>query len=555
MSIDPRHGSASAASQTELDRARECHRRRAWAEAFERLQRADSDLPLGRDDLELLALSSYLLGRDDDYLKALERAHHAHAAAGDDVRSARCAFWIGLRLLFRGEPARASGWFARAQRILDRAGGERVEQGYLLLPVFEHQLGAGDCQAAYESARSAAEIGDRFADGDLVAIARHLQGHARIQQGHVGQGLALFDEAMVTVTTLDLSPIVTGLVYCGVIEGCQLVYALDRAREWTSALAEWCAQQPDMVAFTGLCQVHRSEILQLHGSWPEAIEAAQRAGERCRGVNRQAAAAACYREAELHRLRGEHEAAEQAYRTASEAGWEPQPGLSLLRVAQGQTGAAVAAIRRVASSTADRWQRTRLLPAYVDIMLAAGDVADARGACRELEEIARAVDTDVIGAIAAQATGAVELAEGDARAALVSLRRAFKVWQQVDAPYLAARVRELLGLCCRAAGDHDGGALELDAARIAFQRLGAAPDLARVDALLRGPPAERTGGLSARELQVLRLVAAGKTNKAIAGELFVSEKTIERHVSNVFNELDVPSRSAATAYAYQHGLI
>jgi ATP/maltotriose-dependent transcriptional regulator MalT len=226
-----------------------------------------------------------------------------------------------------------------------------------------------------------------------------------------------------------------------------------------------------------------------------------------------------------------------------------------LRLAQGRIDAAAAAIRRVATATTSRLQRTKLLPAYIEIMLAAGDIQEARDACRELEEIAESLDTGVLGAIAAHARGGLKLAGGDAQAALGSLRHAWRVWQQVKAPYLAARVRVLMGLAYRALGDEDGGGLELDAARVVFEQLGAAPDLARIDALTRRAPSGHPRELTRRELQVLCLVATGKTNKAIAAELSLSERTVDRHVSNIFTKLDVPSRAAATAYAYKHKLI
>jgi ATP/maltotriose-dependent transcriptional regulator MalT len=540
----------------ELERGRESYARRAWGDAHRLLSRADQAAPLGGADLERLAMAAYLIGRDDDYLAALDRAHHAYLDAGEGVRAVRCAFWLGLRLLFRGETGRATGWLARAQRLLEREERDCVEQGYLLLPVVNQQIAAGDCDAAYAAATRATEIGDRFGDADLSACARHLQGRVLIQQGRVAQGLALLDEAMVAVAAGELSPLITGLTYCSVIEGCQEAYALGRAREWTSALAQWCEAQPDMVAFTGVCLAHRAEILRFHGAWQASIEEARRACERCaRAGNQQAAAAAFYQQAEVHRLRGEFAAAEEAYRSASQWGWEPQPGLALLRMAQGRTDAAAAAMRRVVSATIDRLQRTRLLPAHIEIMLAVGDLEEARGACRELEEIAPSFESGVLNAMAAHARGAVELAAGDAQAALVSLRRAWQVWHQIEAPYVAARVRMLVGLACRALGDDDGGGLELDAARAVFERLGAAPDLARIDSLAPGAPPGRPHGLTPRELQVLRLVAAGKTNRAIATELFLSEKTIDRHVSNIFTKLDVPSRAAATAYAYEHKLV
>jgi ATP/maltotriose-dependent transcriptional regulator MalT len=536
----------------ELEQGREWYAQRAWADAQRSLSLADQTAPLSADDLERLATAAYMIGRDDDSLKALARAHEAHLDAGEEARAARCAFWLGLRLLLRGEMGPATGWLARAQRLLEHQQQDSVERGYLLLPAAEQELESGDCAAAHASAGSAAEIGERFGEKDLIACARHVQGRALIGQGQVEAGLALLDEAMVAVTAGELSPLVTGLIYCSVIESCQEVYAVGRAREWTSALAQWCAEQPQMVTFSGPCLVRRAEILQLHGEWPDAIVEARHA---CTRFSRAIAAAAFYQLAEVHRLRGDFAAAEEAYRSASQGGREPQPGLALLRLAQGRTDAAAAAIRRVVSATTDRLQRTRLLPADVEILLATGDVDGAREACRELEELVASFNTEVLAAMAAHARGAVELAGGDPPAALGSLRRALQVWQRVEAPYLAARTRLLMGLACRELGDDDGADLELDAARTAFARLGAAPDLAQLDALVQVKAARDPHRLTPRELQVLRLIASGMTNKAIASELSLSEKTVDRHVSNIFTKLDVPSRAAATAYAYEHRLL
>jgi DNA-binding CsgD family transcriptional regulator/tetratricopeptide (TPR) repeat protein len=376
-----------------------------------------------------------------------------------------------------------------------------------------------------------------------------------LQQGQIEAGLALLDEIMITVTGGQLSPVVTGLMYCSVINACQQVYAIDRSCEWTAALAHWCGAQPDMIAFFGVCQVHRAEIMQFRGAWQDAIDEAKRACARSQGVDRRATAAAFYQQAEVHRLKGEFAAAEEAYRGASRWGLEPLPGLALLRLAQGSADAAAASIDRALCATSNRLKRMNLLPAYIEIKLAVGHVQDARDACRELEEIAQSFDTGVLGAIAAQACGAVRLAEGDAQAALGSLRRAFEVWQRIEAPYPAARVRVLIGLACRTLGDEDGAGLEIDAARYAFARLGARPDLARLDSLMSGSLSGHSNGLTPRELQVLRMVAAGETNKTIAGKLSLSEKTIDRHVSNIFTKLGVSSRAAATAFACRHNLI
>lgn len=382
----------------QLDRGRTCYEQRAWAEAYQALSRADQEAPLGAEDLELLAMAAYLTGRDDEYLGTLERAHNAHVDDGQCARAVRCGFWLGFRLLMRGEMGRASGWFARAQRLLDGDPRECAERGYLMLPVVEQRLETSDFEAAYASAADAAAIGERCGDADLVACARHQQGRIRLQQGQVEAGLALLDETMIMVTAGQLSPLVTGLMYCSVIGACQQVYAIDRSREWTAALSQWCGAQPDMVAFAGTCQVHRAEIMQLQGAWPEAIDEARRACARSRGIDRRAAAAALYQQGEVHRLKGEFAAAEEAYRGASQLGLEPQPGLALLRLVQGRPDVAATAIRRIASTTAGRLKRMGLLPAYVEIMLAVGDVQDARNACRELQDIARSFDTGVPGA-------------------------------------------------------------------------------------------------------------------------------------------------------------
>ena len=540
-----------AGQRDELDRARRSFEQRAWADAYQAFLLAEQGSTLTAEDIELLAMAAYLTGRDEDYLTALERAYHAYCDAGQVMRAVRCAFWLGFRLLMRGEMGRATGWLARGQRLLDRDARECAERGYLLLPVVEQRLDSGDHEGAYVAAAEAATIGERCRDADLIACARHQQGRIRLQQGQVEAGLALLDETMLAVTADELSPLVTGLMFCSVIAACQDIYALDRTREWIGAMTRWCEGQPDMVAFAGVCQVHRAEIMQLQGAWPGAIEVARRACARSQGIDQRATAAAYYQQAEVHRLKGEFAAAEEAYRNASQSGRDPQPGFALLRCAQGRIDAAAAAIRSAVGTTTDRLKRMSLLPAYVEITLATGDTEDAREACRELEDLARSFDTGVPNAIAAQARGAVDLADGDARAAIGSLRRAFDVWQRIEAPYAAARVRELIGLACRALGDEDGATLEIGAARSIFDRLGAAPDLARIDSPMKGRPHP----LTPRELQVLRLVAAGKTNATIAAELFLSERTIERHLSNIFTKLDLSTRTAATAWAYEHGLI
>ena len=533
-----------------LDQGREAYARQAWLDAFDLLTGAHERVALAAPDLELLATCAFMLGRDDESVAWLERAHHRFLEDGETLRAVRCAAWIGMNLAIRGEIGPATGWLGRAQRLLEPEG-ECAERGYLLLPgVFRHEA-AGDFAAAAVVAEEAVRIAERFGDRDLFALAIQAQGYMLIKDGRVREGLALLDEGMVAVTAEVLSPIVTGMVYCAVILACQEVYEVRRAREWTRALADWWALQPEMVAFTGRCLVHRAEVLQLDGAWRDALDEARRAGERFVETNNPAAGLARYRQGELLRLQGEFAAAEQAYKDASAFGWEPQPGLAQLRLVQGRTDAAAAAIRRAEAATTLALERARLLPAFVEIMLAVGDVESARRACRELEEIAGMYESTMLAALVAHAEGAVRLADGDAQAALGALRRAGETWLALEAPYEIARTRVLVGEACRLLGDEEAADLEHEAARSIFERLGAKPDLARFEA----PATTAAHGLSRRELEVLRLVASGKSNREIAAALVISEHTVARHVQNIFAKLMLSSRAAATAFAFEHDLV
>jgi DNA-binding NarL/FixJ family response regulator len=540
-----------------LARGRESFAQNAWADAHESLSAADRASGLSAEDLELLARSAYMLARDDDYIDVMERAHRAYRDSGRAVPAASCAFWIGDYLSLRGETAPAAGWFARADRLIEDEGPDCVVRGYLLIPVWLEQMDGGDHESAYQTAAEAVEIGERCGDSDLVAIAVMEQGRAMLGQGRTDEGLRLVDETMVAVTSGDLSPIVAGLVYCNTIDFCRNAHELRRAQEWTAVFTRWCEQQPEMVAHTGICLVHRAQLMTLGGAWPEALDELRRLGERPdAGVpNSRTLGEAAYQRGEVLRLQGGFDAAQAAYRDASRLGLEPQPGLALLRLAQGDAEAAAATIRRAVSETTSPLQRATLLPAYVEIMLASGEIELARDASRELKEIAERQRTDALDAMAAQAAGAVTLAEGEAQDALVATRRALRSWEELRAPYDAARARELVGLACRSLGDEDSAALDFEAARDIYAKLGAAPDLARIDSLTGASEREDTHGLTDRELEVLRLAAAGKTNREIAATLSISEHTAARHLQNIFAKLGVSSRAAAGAFAFEHGLV
>ena len=538
-------------------RGRESVRRGAWATAFTELSAADREIQLEAADLEILALSAHLAGKEAECAEVLGRAHQGFLAIGEPRGAARCAFWLGFSLMNNGEMAQAGGWFARARRILDDSGLDCVERGYMLIPVAIRCFREGDTTGAFATFREAVKIGERFGNKDLVTLARQGQGRALIRGGELTQGLSLLDEAMVAVTAGEVSAGVVGGVYCSVIEACSEILDLRRAQEWTAALEQWCRSQPESVPYRSHCLVRRAEMLQLHGSWSEALEEACQARDMLLQPNpKPAVRAAYYRIAELHRLRGEFEEANQAYRKASDWGDElTRPGLALLQLNQGDANAADALIRQAAQDKHDPCSRARVLEAFVEIVLATGDVDAAQTAAVELGEIARALGSPMLEAVASQAEGAVLLATADHAGALASLRSALAGFRELNAPYEAARSRVLIGRALREQGDVSLAEMELRAACEVFQQLGAAPDATCAESLRLKNSENSNGPLTAREVEVLRLVASGATNRKIATKLAISEKTVARHVSNIFTKLDLNSRAAATAYAYRHRLV
>lgn len=510
---------------------------------------------LPAEDLIRLGMSAYLIGKDAESVEILARAHHDLLARGEITHAVRCSFWIGFQLMSKGDAAQAGGWFGRAGRLLEENQIDSAEQGYLLIPVAVGKLYGGDFPGAIEDFLRAGEIAARFPEPDLITLVKLGQGQAMVGMGETASGMALLDEVMVGVTSDDVSAIVVGLVYCAVISACHEVFDIRRAHEWTGALTRWCAAQPDLVPYRGQCLVYRAQLMQLKGSWAEAMNEAKLACDQLAGApDQMAIGLAFYELAELHRLRGEFPQAEDAYRESTQWGNPPQPGLSRLRMIQGRLDTAKGAIRVALDEAQDVVNRSRLLPTFIEIMIAAGDLPSARSALQELSEIAARFGAPLLNATADFASGSLLLAEGEGRAALTVLRKACKTWQELEVPYEDARTRVLIGLTCRELGDIDTEIMELEAARRLFTRLGAAPDLARLERLaaVESPAA---GGLTGREVQVLALVATGKTNREIATDLVISEKTVARHLSNIFTKLEVSSRSAATAYAYEHDLV
>ena len=536
-----------------LARGREAFQRKAWGDSYRLLKSADDEAPLEPEDLERLAMAANLLGRDEESEGFIARAHQLFLARGDCEGAARSASWLAFGLLHRGARAPASGWFARAERILDDAHLDCVVRGFLLIPSAIQRIVQGDPSAGHAAFTQAAEIANRFGDRDLASIACNGRGRALIYLGQITEGVALLDEAMVAVIAGDVTPIMAGDIYCSVLEACQETFDLRRAYEWTVSLTQWCAAQPDLVRFRGECLLYRAEVMQWLGKWDDAAQDAQAACELL--MSRPAAGAAFYRLAEIHRLRGEFAKAETAYTRANERGRKPQPGLSLLRLAQGQIDAAVASIRGVLLDTRTPAARARMLGPAVEILLAAGDRENARAGAAELSEISSAFDASLLSAASAHATGAVLLADGDVAGAATALHRASGIWRNLQTPYEEAHTCLLMATVYERRGDQDGRRLELDTARRLFKALNAETCLARIAEQSGRASRQLVGSLSDREMQVLRLLATGKTNHDIAEELFISDKTVARHVSNIFDKLGVSSRTGATAWAYQHNLI
>ena len=545
-------------SGTRVDGAGGLPSTRDWAAEYAELSAREPHTTYEPGELERLAMAAYFVGERGGSIDVLTRAHTLALERDDTRQAARFAFWIAFSLIGERELTRATGWVARARRLLEAGAHDCVECGYVMVPQALGQTVSGDLAGAVATFEAAEHIGERFADRDLISLARQGRGRVLVSLGRVAEGVTLLDEVMVAVTAGEVAPFVSGIVYCSVISACFEMLDLRRAQEWTDALTDWCERQSGMVPYRGECLAYRAEIFRLRGRWTDALQEAQRAYDALLTAKGSGPGAAAYARAELHRLRGELSAAEDAYRLASEHGRAPYPGLALLRLAQGDLTAARAAIERVIVERMAGRRRAEVLDAAVEIRLKCGDVPGARSAADQLRASAADATSDWLRAMAAEALGAVLLSESEPQQALGSLRDALTLWHELGAPYEAARVRTRIGEACRAVGDCDGARLEWQGASRVFREFGAAPALAHVESLTQGLPtteSKQAGSLTRRELEVLRLIAKGKSNRLIAHELDISEKTVARHISNIFTKLDLPSRSAATAYAFTHGLV
>lgn len=535
-----------------LEAAREAYDRRDWVEARSTLTSIDESSGLAPSDLLVLSTCAYMLGDVPGMRGALERAYGGYLDVGETLPAARTALWLASNLASRAKLAEAGGWVERAQRLIDPVEFDCAERGYLLLPTVLRLIIAGEMEEMTAVAENAAEIGRRFDEPDLVALSVQSKGRGLLRMGQTVDAFRLLDELMVSVIAGECSPMVTGLVYCSVIEGLYEIHEVRRAAAWTDSLAAWCGEQPDLVAFNDQCLAHRSEILRLRGGWGDALLEAQRSHDsHARG---RVAAQASYQQAEIHRLRGDHELAEAAYGEVALRGGEPQPGLALLRLAQGNEDPAVASIRRAVLETTDLVERVRLLPGFVEVMVATGFLDEAIEGAAELRRVAQATEIDMHLAWANHSDAIVHAAQSDGVTGAARARVAIQTWEDLGLPYELAQSRVVLARSLRLMGDEESARIQFYAALAACEALGALPDSARIRALIAAKD-EQPFGLTEREVEVLSLVASGATNREVAESLVVSERTIDRHVSNLFTKLGVNTRAAATSVAIRNGIV
>jgi DNA-binding NarL/FixJ family response regulator len=536
---------------SDVDAGRKAAADRRWADALELLARVDARGQLGASDLELLATAALLRGEPRAAVDALSRAYSAHLGLEDPAGAARSAGWLALDLIEQGDFTNSVMWAARAMRIVGAMAEPGALAGFVRLAPAVGQLGSGNAAEAIRSFEEILDVAERADDRELAAFTRLGLGKSLIEAGSSVDGFACLDLAMGAVAAGDVPPLPSGVIACASISDALLAFDVERAESWTAVLDRWCGEQPQLIAFSGQCQALEAALFLVRGAWAEASTAVEFALARFRAGDYRAIWGAPYQAAELARLRGAFHSAEESYRRAAESGWEAQPGVALLHLALGRTARAQQEIRRSVAG-ADPVTRRSLLPALVEIEVAAGDSASARRAVEELRHATPGTATPMLDAAVDTADARVLLAEGRAADALEAARAAAHAWKVVGAPYEAARSRVLAGRALRALGEAEDARADLEAARAVFVELGAQPALADLAALMGD---RRAGALTPRELEVLRLVSTGLTNRGIGAKLSLSEKTVARHLANIFGKLGISSRAAATAYAYENGLV
>ena len=482
-----------------------------------------------------------------------EECYRRYLQEGLPLRAAMDALDIGFSWILRGEVAIGSGWLSRARELLAEQP-HCSEQAFLTWMDASEALETGDLDAALVAARQVVEAGQRFASPTLTSLGRLVEGMVAIQRGQLKRGFGLLDEAMLPVLAGQVQPEWAGNIYCQMMAVCHDLADFNRARQWTAATQRWCEELSSAVMFLGICRIHRVQLLQLGGQWARAEAEVSVACTELAEMNLDVVAEAHYQRAELFRLRDDLAAAEREYRQAEEQGRNPQPGLALLRLAQGQVDQAAAGLRvALADIDAATPRRARLLVAQAEVALAERDLATADQADRELAEIAERYPTAGFTAWSQHISGTVALAQDHVREALDPLRTALQAYGELEAPYDAARVRVLMADAFERLGDAQAAEAERDSAVAVFGQLGARQQL-RLLANGKQPP-HLAVGLTDREAEVLSQIAAGSSNKEVAAALVISEKTVARHLANIYLKLGVSSRTAAASWVYRHGMV
>jgi ATP/maltotriose-dependent transcriptional regulator MalT len=533
-----------------LDAARDAARRRDWLTARRGFEAAARTEPLGADDLRTLGDCAWWLGDLDAALPVLQDAFRAHLAEGEVGRAALDALDVGYSMVIRGDEAQGHGWLGRAAGLLEDHP-EAIEHAYLRYVAFEEAFASGDTTEALAAADAVHAAGQDAGDPTLVALGVLGRGRVLVARGEVTRGMRLLDEAMVAAVSDDLDPAWAGNIYCHLMLACHDLADLRRAGEWTEATARWCERMPGAGPFMGICRVHRAQVLTARGDWTHAEREIAHVCEELASFDVEVVAEAHYQRGELRRLRGDLVGAEEALRAAHALGRDPQPALAALRLTQGRADAAAASLRTALEAARGPLARAKLLPTVVEAALATGDADTARAADEELRATAERYATAGLHASADHVHAEVALADGDVDAASVAARGSLRAWQELGVPHEVARLRLVLAGACEALGDHDAAALEREAAADTLARLGAG---SRPAPTAQGP----VPGLTPRETEVLRLVATGRTNQQIAAQLVLSVRTVERHLSTVYDKLGVRGRSAralAVSHAFREGLL
>jgi DNA-binding CsgD family transcriptional regulator len=539
-----------------LEQARAAFADREWRHAHACYSQARRDSSLEPADLERFAIAAHLFGRESESREIFASGYRFCIERQDAAGATQFAFWVAHGMLFHGDSAQFNAWLGRAHAALEGCPEGCIESGYIEMLDGLAEISTGQFSVAEERFRRVRDTGRGFRDPTLAAMGGHGLGRSLIALGRVREGMDALDEAMVATTGGEASAIIVGDLYCGLLEACHDVFDVRRAREWTSALGRWCESQPELVTFRGPCFIHRVALMRLSGDWADAIEEAERAREWfARETTQEGPGDACYELGELLRLKGQFSEAEEAYLQASRHGRSVEPGMQLLWLARGQPEAAERALSRaLADPGMGAARRADLLSAFVEVLLARGEIGSARAAADNLALISGEFEAPLVAAMADGADGRVLLAQGAHGLALAPLRRSWSAWQQLNAPFEAARVRACIGMAYRELGDTESAAMEFDAARWVFEQLGASPELERLSPA--GQTDVATGSVvTPRELEVLRLVALGQTNREIAAALVISEHTVARHIQNMLGRLGFSSRARLAAFGAEKGLV